>query len=158
MPNGKPACSRGAPRLARLLINSPTLLVLTITLLLFLSAGQDYSWCALIFYVGQLIVEFPVLYLLLKLPIRTFVVILMLLWAGGAMCQAATQNFAGMMISRFLLGVTKGAVAPAFVVMVSFFYRKKEQPIQITAFVLANVIAQVIGALLLYGCGKIEGA
>ncbi len=123
-----------------------------------LRVGQDYSWCASIFYFGQLIVEFPVLYLLHKLPIRTFVAVSMLAWAVVAGTQAATKDFTGMMIARFFLGFTEGAVAPAFVVMVSFFYRKKEQPIRIAAFVSANAFAQIVGALLLYGCGSIKGA
>ena len=120
--------------------------------------GQDYSWCASIFYFGQLIVEFPVLYLLHKLPIRTFVAISMLCWAIVAGSQAGAKDFAGLMAARFFLGLTEGAVAPAFVVMVSFFYRKREQPIRIATFVSANAIAQIVGALLLYGCGSIKNA
>lgn len=80
----------------------------------------------------------------------------MLCWAIVAGTQAATKDFAGMMVARFFLGFTEGAVAPAFVVMVSFFYRKKEQPIRIAAFVSANAFAQIVGALLLYGCGSIK--
>lgn len=120
--------------------------------------GQDYSWCSSIFYFGQLVAEFPVLYLLHKLPIRTFVAVSMICWAIVAGSQAGAQNFGGMMTARFFLGLTEGAVAPAFVVMISFFYRKREQPIRIATFVSFNALAQIVGALLLYGCGKITGA
>ncbi|GAA5854891.1 hypothetical protein JCM8547_004112 [Rhodosporidiobolus lusitaniae] len=119
--------------------------------------GQDYSWCSSIFYFGQLIAEFPVLYLMHKLPIRTFVAVSIIIWAVVVGCQAAAQNFAGMMTVRFFLGFTEGAVAPAFVVMISFFYRKREQPIRIATFVSFNALAQIVGALLLYGCGSISG-
>ncbi|GAA5903191.1 hypothetical protein JCM6882_006989 [Rhodosporidiobolus microsporus] len=119
--------------------------------------GQDYSWCSSVFYFGQLIAEFPVLYLLHKLPIRTFVAVSIMVWAVVVGCQAASQNFGGMMAVRFFLGFTEGAVAPAFVVMISFFYRKKEQPIRIATFVSFNALAQIVGALLLFGCGSIQG-
>lgn len=42
--------------------------------------------------------------------------------------------------------------------MSSVFWRKAEQPIRIAVFVSANALAQIVGALLLYGCGSIKGA
>ncbi|GAA6033330.1 hypothetical protein JCM8097_006696 [Rhodosporidiobolus ruineniae] len=119
--------------------------------------GQDYSWCSSIFYFGQLIAELPVLYLLHKLPIRSFVAITMVLWSICMATQAATQNFAGLMVNRFFLGFTEGAVAPAFVILVSVWYRKTEQPIRVATFVSFNALAQIVGALLLYGCASIKG-
>ncbi|BGO89228.1 hypothetical protein NBRC10512_005939 [Rhodotorula toruloides] len=118
---------------------------------------QDYSWTASIFYFGQAASEFVCLYLLHKLPIRSFVAVSIVVWAIVVACQAATKNFTDMMIVRFFLGFTEGAVAPAFVLMTSFFYRKREQPIRIAVFVSFNALAQIVGALLLYGCGSIKG-
>ncbi|BGP22487.1 hypothetical protein JCM10295v2_001366 [Rhodotorula toruloides] len=118
---------------------------------------QDYSWTASIFYFGQAASEFVCLYLLHKLPIRSFVGVSIVIWATVVACQAATKNFTDMMIVRFFLGFTEGAVAPAFVLMTSFFYRKREQPIRIAVFVSFNALAQIVGALLLYGCGSITG-
>ncbi|GAA6052475.1 hypothetical protein JCM3770_001130 [Rhodotorula araucariae] len=119
-------------------------------------AGQDYQWTATVFYFGQLLAEFPVLYLMHRLPIRTFVAISIVLWAIVVACQAAPSNWGGMMAVRFVLGLTEGAVAPAFVVMSSYYWRKREQPIRIAVFVSANAFAQIVGALLLYGCGSID--
>ncbi|BGP29716.1 hypothetical protein JCM10296v2_001455 [Rhodotorula toruloides] len=95
--------------------------------------------------------------LLHKLPIRSFVAVSIIVWAIVVACQAATKNFTDMMIVRFFLGFTEGAVAPAFVLMTSFFYRKREQPIRIAVFVSFNALAQIVGALLIYGCGSIKG-
>ncbi|GAA5836538.1 hypothetical protein JCM11251_007105 [Rhodosporidiobolus azoricus] len=61
------------------------------------------------------------------------------------------------MAVRFCFGFTGGAVMPAFVVTISFFDRKKEQPIRIATFVSFNALAHIVGALLLYGCGSIKG-
>ncbi|GAA5993152.1 hypothetical protein JCM10908_001314 [Rhodotorula pacifica] len=120
--------------------------------------GQDYSWCASVFYFGQFAAEYPCIWLLHKLPIRMFVAISIVVWAAVVACQAATHNFTHMMVVRFFLGFTEAAVSPAFVLMTSFFYRKREQPTRMAFFVSWNALAQIGGALLLYGCGSIKGA
>lgn len=35
--------------------------------------------------------------------------------------------------------------------------RKKEQPTRMAVFISFNALAQIVGALLLYGCGSIKG-
>lgn len=50
-----------------------------------------------------------------------FVAVSIIVWAAVVACQAATQNFAHMMVVRFFLGFTEAAVSPAFVLMTSFF-------------------------------------
>lgn len=52
---------------------------------------------------GQLIAEFPVLYFLHKLPIRTFVAVSIMVWAVVVACQAAAHSFAGMATVRFFV-------------------------------------------------------
>lgn len=42
------------------------------------------------------------------------------------MCLAAPHNFTGFAAVRFLLGLSEGAVSPAFVTLTSMWYRKKE--------------------------------
>ena len=108
-----------------------------------------------------------------------FVAISIIVWAAVVACQAATQNFTHMMVVRFFLGFTEAAVSPAFVLMTSFFCescmghnlqrrpfadrsspfadRKKEQPTRMAVFISFNALAQIVGALLLYGCGSIKG-
>lgn len=46
------------------------------------------------------------------------------------MCHAACTNFAGLMCTRFFLGVTEAAVTPGFALIVGMFYTRKEQPIR----------------------------
>lgn len=90
------------------------------------------------------------------------------------MCLAAPKNFAGFAAVRFLLGVTEGAVSPAFVTITSIWYRKKQHALRVgyvcllllertniqlltipdSTWVSMNGIAQVIGSLLMYGIGK----
>lgn len=52
------------------------------------------------------------------------------LWGAVLMCHAACTNFAGLMCTRFFLGVTEAAVTPGFALIVGMFYTRKEQPIR----------------------------
>ncbi|CAM1501341.1 Fc.00g105030.m01.CDS01 [Cosmosporella sp. VM-42] len=118
-----------------------------------LTASQ-YSWCSSIFYVGQLVSEYPFIYLMSRLPLTKFVGITVILWGVTCMCLATPQNYAGFVAVRFLLGFTEGAVSPAFVTITSIWYLKKEHAFRTALWVSMNGIAQTIGCLLMYGIGK----
>ncbi|KAG9204313.1 hypothetical protein G6514_001387 [Epicoccum nigrum] len=114
----------------------------------------QYSWCSSIFYVGQLVAEFPFIYLMSKLPLTKFVGITIVLWGIVCMCLAAPKSFAGFAAVRFLLGFTEGAVSPAFVTITSIWYQKSEHATRTGLWVTMNGLAQVVGCLLMYGIGK----
>ncbi|KAK2782168.1 hypothetical protein FQN52_001006 [Onygenales sp. PD_12] len=116
--------------------------------------GSQYSWCSSIFYVGQLVSEYPFIYLMSRLPLMKFVGVTIVIWGGICMCLAAPTSYAGFAAVRFMLGFAEGAVSPAFVTISSIWYRKKEHPMRIGAWITMNGVAQVVGSLLMYGIGK----
>ncbi|RMY72284.1 hypothetical protein D0863_04616 [Hortaea werneckii] len=116
--------------------------------------NSQYSWCSSIFYVGQLVSEFPVIYLLSRLHLTKFVGATIILWGGLCMCLAAPQNFAGFAAVRFLLGIAEGAVSPAFVTITSVWYRKGEHASRTALWISMNGLAQIVGCLLMYGIGN----
>ncbi|OKL61766.1 hypothetical protein UA08_02466 [Talaromyces atroroseus] len=116
--------------------------------------GRQYSWTSSIFYFGQLVSEYPFIYLMSRLPLAKFVGATVFVWGGICMCLAAPQNFAGFATVRFILGFAEGAVSPAFVTITSIWYRKSEHPIRVGIWVTMNGLAQVVGSLLMYGVGK----
>jgi len=44
-------------------------------------------------------------------------------WGGIMMCNAAPKDFSGLMAARFFLGIMEGSVAPAFVILISHWYK-----------------------------------
>ncbi|EYE99853.1 pantothenate transporter [Aspergillus ruber CBS 135680] len=106
----------------------------------------EYSWCSSLFYLGQLVSEYPFIYLMSRLPLARLV--------GICMCLAAPHNFAGFAAVRFLLGLSEGAVSPAFVTLTSMWYRKKEHASRVGIWVIMNGLAQILSSLLMYGIGK----
>ncbi|KAF4312563.1 putative pantothenate transporter protein [Botryosphaeria dothidea] len=116
--------------------------------------GSQYSWCTSIFYVGQLVAEYPFIYLMSRLPLVRLVGATIIVWGAICMCLAAPTSFAGFAATRFLLGAAEGAVSPAFVTLSSIWYRKREHATRIGCWITMNGLAQVVGCLLMYGIGK----
>ncbi|CAO2654488.1 Nn.00g112210.m01.CDS01 [Neocucurbitaria sp. VM-36] len=116
--------------------------------------SSQYSWCSSIFYVGQLVAEYPAIYLMSKLSLTKFVGVTVVVWGIVCMCLAAPQSFAGFAAVRFLLGFTEGAVSPAFVTITAIWYQKSEHATRTALWITMNGIAQVFGCLLMYGIGK----
>ncbi|KAJ5242521.1 uncharacterized protein N7469_000848 [Penicillium citrinum] len=102
--------------------------------------GTQFAWLGSIFYVGQLVAEFPAMYLMSRLPLAKF-------------CLAAATTFSSFMGVRFALGLAEGAVSPAFVTLTSIWYKKSEHPLRIGLWISCNGLAQILGALIMYGIG-----
>ncbi|CAG7938824.1 unnamed protein product [Penicillium nalgiovense] len=136
--------------------------------------SSQYSWSSSILYVGQLVAEYPFIYLMSRLPLTKFVGATVyvnscmllcfypsyancqfrIVWGIVCMCLAAPNNFAGFATVRFLLGFSEGAVSPAFVTITSIWYRKKEHNVRTALWISMNGLAQVLGCFLMYGIGK----
>ncbi|KAK8068545.1 hypothetical protein PG996_007657 [Apiospora saccharicola] len=123
--------------------------------------STQYSWCSSIFYVGQLVAEYPFIYLMSRLHLTKFV--------GATISHQRhlghhlhvprrPQNFAGFAAVRFLLGFAEGAVSPSFVTMTAIWYRKDEHATRTALWVSMNGVAQTLGCLLMYGIGRTSHA
>jgi ACS family allantoate permease-like MFS transporter len=116
-------------------------------------AATEYSWAISLFYFGQFVAEFIFIYVMSRLPVTRTVGISIIIWGGVAACLAAPSNFAGFGAVRFMLGFCEGAVSPAFVIITSTWYKRSEHPIRIAAWISCNGVAQIVGALMMYGIG-----
>ncbi|KAI0469788.1 major facilitator superfamily transporter [Xylariaceae sp. FL0804] len=116
--------------------------------------STQYSWCSSIFYVGQLVSEYPFIYLMSRLHLTKFVGATVAIWGIICMCLAAPRSYGGFAAVRFLLGFAEGAVSPAFVTMTAIWYRKQEHALRTGLWVSMNGLAQVVGCLLMYGVGR----
>jgi len=66
---------------------------------------------------GVLVGEYPTNLLLQKLPVGKYLAANVFCWGVVIACSAATKNFAGLMVVRFLLGIFEACVQPAFIIM-----------------------------------------
>jgi len=67
----------------------------------------------------------------------------------------ACHSFAGIAVVRFLLGMSEAVINPGFVLIMSMFYKKDEQPLRLLTYYSFNGWAGVFGGLLGYAMGHI---
>ncbi|KAL4777205.1 major facilitator superfamily domain-containing protein [Aspergillus nidulans var. acristatus] len=119
--------------------------------------GTDYSWTSAVFYFGYLGWSWPSSYLMVRLPIGKYITASVLAWGGALMCHAATKNFGGLMTARFFLGVGEASIAPGFALITGMLYKREEQPARQAAWFLGNCVATIIGGVIAYAIGTVEG-
>lgn len=68
-----------------------------------------------------------------------------------ASCQAATQNWQGMMALRFLMGAFEAGFGPGVPYLLSFFYRRHELGLRCGLFLSAAPLANTFAGALAYG-------
>jgi len=74
------------------------------------------------------------------------------------MTTAACQNYAGIMINRFFLGVTEACIAPAFTVYITFWWTRREQPLRSSLWYGMTGVGTILSPLISYGIGHIKGS
>lgn len=116
--------------------------------------GEEFNWCVSMFYLGQLFSNWPAAYLLGRLPLKQFVGATIIVWGITCVCVGLPRTFAGLAAARFVLGLTEGAVSPSFVMLTSIWYRRREHPIRVAAWVSMNGVSQIINALIMFGLGR----
>lgn len=117
-------------------------------------AGHDYSWCTTMFYLGQLGANFFFMYLMTRLPRAPMTGVCVIIWSVCCLCLAAPRNKQGFWVCRLFLGIFEAVVQPACVLITSYWYRKREQPLRTACWISMNALAQIVGSFLMYGIGK----
>lgn len=87
--------------------------------------GNQFSQLATYFFVGYIIAEFfQGFYLIQKFPVAKVLGVNIFLWGVLTACCAATQNFAGILVVRILLGVAELAVVPCMILLTANHFDK----------------------------------
>ncbi|KAK1579574.1 major facilitator superfamily transporter [Colletotrichum navitas] len=118
--------------------------------------GDQYSWLGSVVYLAQLVMQFPLAWLLVKLPIGKFTSCMVAFWGVTLSCMAAAHNFGGLMTARFFLGAFEASVAPSFVAITQMWWRRREQTLRISYWYAMNGFTNMFGSLITYGLGHIS--
>jgi len=116
-----------------------------------------YSYASLIFYWGYLLGLLPGVYFSQRFPLGKYVSITMFIWGGVTVSTVAVNSYAGLMVQRFFLGFTEAGIAPAFSLITAMWYKRQEQPLRYAIWYSSVGIGTLIGTLILYGIGQING-
>lgn len=74
------------------------------------------------------------------------------------MSTAGCHNYAGIMVNRFFLGFLESTVAPAFTVLVTFWWTREEQALRTGLWYSCVGVATTISPLINYGLGQIHSS
>jgi sugar phosphate permease len=118
--------------------------------------GYQYSLVGSIAPIAQLCWQPFSSWLIVKVPHRILVPTLVLGWGISQASMAACNNYAGLMITRFFLGLFEAGCLPLFSVITTQWYRRQEQPMRVAAWYSMNGIANLTAAALAYGLGHIK--
>lgn len=120
--------------------------------------GSQYSWVASIFYFGYLAAEYPANIIVHKLPTAKILFICTLAWGVLMLAHIGCNNFAGLMVVRFLLGVSEAPISSCCTILLSSWYKKKEQPMRFLCFNSGQGGCNVLFSFVTYGLGHAGGA
>ncbi|KOS17033.1 putative transporter [Escovopsis weberi] len=114
-----------------------------------LTPGQ-YSLVGSVGPVAQLLWQPFSSVLIVKVPHRVLMPALCLGWGLAQTAMAGCRSFAGLMATRFFLGLFEAGCLPLFSVITSQWYRRAEQPIRIAAWYSTNGAATIVAAGISY--------
>ena len=121
-------------------------------------SGTQYSWLSSIFYFGFIAWQLPTNLLMQRLPTAKYLSINIIMWGILLALQAVSRNFASLAVLRGLSGAAEACGDPAFMLITSMWYTRREQPIRIALWYSSLGLGIAGGGLLGYAIGQIKGA
>lgn len=112
----------------------------------------------MVFFVSYTVFEVPSNYLLKKFRPSRWFAFLMLVWGAMTMLIAATQNYGGLVATRFLLGAFEAGLFPGIVYCLTFWYKPNERAIRVALTLAGATLGGAFGSAIAYGIGTINGA
>ncbi|QPG73162.1 hypothetical protein FOA43_000468 [Brettanomyces nanus] len=119
--------------------------------------NQDYSWASSIFFFGFMLGNFFVVRLIHLVKIGRFVSFVICAWGITLACSTASQNYAGLLVARFVLGFLESAISPTFVFITSMWWTQKQQAVRTNLWFAGNDIGGVLNSLIAFGLGHANG-
>ncbi|KAM0470669.1 hypothetical protein ACHAP7_009467 [Fusarium lateritium] len=118
--------------------------------------SEQYSWFASIFYFAYMAAEYPWLFLAQKTRMAKVVSGCVIAWGAVLLLSAAGNNFGSLATCRFFLGVFEAPITTCFMMIVSMWYTREQQPFRAGIFYCCNGVGAMLGGILTYGIGQIN--
>lgn len=119
--------------------------------------GNQFSQLAMVFYVSYLAFEFPHAWGMQRFPTAKYIGVMVTLWGIIVATTSACSNWAGLVVTRVLLGVFESAVAPSLILITAMWYRRHEQPPRFGVWYLGTGLGTIFGSLISFGFQHYHG-
>ncbi|KAI9276867.1 major facilitator superfamily domain-containing protein [Phascolomyces articulosus] len=120
-------------------------------------SDDQFNVALSIFFVGYVIFEIPSNLMLKKVGPNIWLPLVMVSFGIVMACMAAVHNGAGLLASRFFLGITEAGLFPGVIFYLSLWYTRTEQATRISIFFGFATVAGAFGGVLAYGIMQMEG-
>ncbi|KAL8998966.1 MAG: hypothetical protein Q9169_002072 [Polycauliona sp. 2 TL-2023] len=118
---------------------------------------NQFQTAVSILFVTYLLSEVPSNLVLKKFTPSRWISFITTSWGIIATLTGITQNYAGLIVCRLLLGLVEGGLFPGATVYLTLFYTKRELALRIGYLFISAAIAGALGGLLAYGIGFMDG-
>ncbi|KAM5486582.1 hypothetical protein MaudMau93_004924 [Microsporum audouinii] len=113
--------------------------------------GTQFNTTISILFVGYVLTQVPSNMLITRVPPSIYMSAWMLVWSVVSACTALVQSYAGMVVCRFLLGITKAPFYPGATYILSIFYTRREVAARIALLYAAQILATGFAGLIAAG-------
>lgn len=110
--------------------------------------GDEFSRLPMAFFVAYIVFEFLQAFVIQKFPVAKVLGANVMIWGLLTACCAATQNFAGMLVVRILLGASEAAIVPCLMVITTNFVDRRDSAFFTGVWYSGLGIGQIFGGLL----------
>ncbi|KAI2085205.1 hypothetical protein LOZ36_004181 [Ophidiomyces ophidiicola] len=123
--------------------------------------GSQFNTAISILFVGYILTQVPSNMLITRIAPSIYMSTWMVIWAIVSACTALVQSYSGLVVCRFLLGITEAPFYPGATYILSIFYTRKEVATRIAvlycAQILATGVSGLIAAGVFYGLDNVRG-
>ncbi|OIW31500.1 MFS general substrate transporter [Coniochaeta ligniaria NRRL 30616] len=117
--------------------------------------GYRYNIILSIFFIVYLSVEVPSNVVLKYFGPRYYMPFLVFSFGLVSMCTAFVKSYAGLAVTRAVLGIFEGGAMPATTFFLSCFYKKSELFFRMSIFIASSSLANSFGGLLATALSKV---
>ncbi|KAM0271646.1 hypothetical protein ACHAQH_009014 [Verticillium albo-atrum] len=119
--------------------------------------GNLYNNALVVFFVPYILFEIPSNILLKKFRPHVWLSINMFAFGLVTLLQGFVQNYAGLVTTRFFLGVFETGMFPGAFYLIGMWYRRHEAQKRYSFFFNSTTLAGAFGGLLAAAIGKMDG-
>ncbi|ORY58135.1 major facilitator superfamily domain-containing protein [Pseudomassariella vexata] len=118
----------------------------------------QYNIVLSIFFIPYVLLEVPSNILLKKFKRPSlYLALLVIPWGIVMTCTGLVQNFAGLMVTRILLGIFEAGFFPGAIYLCSYWYMPKDLATRISYFYCASALSGAFSGLLAAAIAQMDG-
>ncbi|KAK2793488.1 hypothetical protein FQN51_001245 [Onygenales sp. PD_10] len=119
--------------------------------------GHQFNIALFVFFIPYIIFEVPSNILLKRIAPSTWLSGLMVGWGVVTVIQGVTENFAGLVVCRVLLGVFESGFVPGCIYVISMYYKRHELQTRINFFLCCSIMSGSMSGVFAYLIGRMDG-